>query len=89
MKLLYLVQRYGPQVVGGSEAACRAFAEQLAQRGHEVDVLTSCAKRYTDWANELPPGTSEEAGVTVHRLPVVKPRDEEFWPYNHWTVVGP
>lgn len=90
MRLLFTVQRYGPQIVGGSESACRAFAEHLAERGHDVEVLTSCARRYTDWADELPAGTSHESGVTVHRLPVVRPREERtFGPYNEWTILGP
>lgn len=90
MRILYIVQRYGTEVVGGSEAACRQFAEHLVERGHEVEVLTSCAKRYTDWADELEPGVSDANGVTVHRLPVVRPRaDATFGPYNHWTIVGP
>jgi glycosyltransferase involved in cell wall biosynthesis len=43
-------------------------AEELLSRGHSVEVLTSCALRYTDWANHFPPGTSSLNGVTVHRL---------------------
>lgn len=90
MRILYIVQRYGTEVVGGSEAACRQFAEHLAARGHDVEVLTSCARRYTDWADELPPGVSIANGVTIHRLPVVKPRsDDSFGPYNLWTIQGP
>lgn len=90
MRLLYTVQRYGDDIVGGSEAACRMFAEQLAARGHEVEVLTSCARRYTDWADEYEPGTTEINGVTVHRMPVVaERRDDEFGPLNHWTYFGP
>ena len=54
VRLLYTVQRYGPEIVGGSEAACRMFAERLVARGHDVHVLTSCARRFTDWADEYP-----------------------------------
>ena len=90
MRLLYTVQRYGDDLVGGSEAACRMFAEQLAARGHGVEVLTSCARNYTDWADEYPPGTTVINDVTVHRLPVRTPRtDAEFGPLNAWTIHGP
>jgi glycosyltransferase involved in cell wall biosynthesis len=90
MKVLYSVQRYGADIVGGSEAACRQFAEHLVGRGHHVEVVTSCARRYTDWANEYPPGSSDSNGVVVHRLPVVAERTEErFGPLNHWTIHGP
>ena len=50
MRILYVVQRYGPQVLGGSETAARLFAERLVARGHSVEVLTSCARDYVDWA---------------------------------------
>lgn len=79
MRLLYVVQRYGPGVVGGAESACRMLAEHMASRGHVVEVLTSCAREYTTWADEFEAGTSELGGVTVHRLPVSSPRSaEEF-----------
>jgi glycosyltransferase involved in cell wall biosynthesis len=90
MKLLYTVQRYGDEIVGGSEAACRSFTEHLAARGHDVEVVTSCARSYVDWADEYPPGTSVSNGVTVHRLPVRPPRATEvFDPLNEWTITGP
>ncbi len=75
MKLLFVVHRYARDISGGSETLCRQFAEQLVDRGHEVHVVTSCARSYVDWANELPSGTTVEAGVTLHRLPVEAPRD--------------
>jgi glycosyltransferase involved in cell wall biosynthesis len=90
MKILYTVQRYGEDIVGGSEAACRAFAERIAGRGHEVEVVTSCARSYIDWADEYEPGTSELAGVTVNRLPVVAERSmAKFIPLNEWSFLGP
>ena len=90
MRLLYTVQRYGEDIVGGSEAACRLFAERLADRGHHVEVATSCARNYVDWADEYEPGTTELNGVTVHRLPVTALRTvEEFGPLNEWTILGP
>lgn len=85
MKILYVVQRYGEKIVGGSEAACRLFSEELVRRGHHVEVLTSCAHSYIDWADEYEAGSEEVNGVIVHRLPVVERRTEEvfgrFHPY--------
>ena len=49
MRLLYVVQRYGDDIVGGSEAACRQFAEALSNAGHSVEVVTSCARSYVTW----------------------------------------
>jgi glycosyltransferase involved in cell wall biosynthesis len=83
MKLLFVVQRYGVDVFGGAEALCRDFATRLVARGHEVDVLTSCAISYVDWANTYPAGTASMDGVSVHRLPVDRPRDHDlFNPLN-------
>lgn len=90
MRILYVVQRYGEKIVGGSEAACRAYAENLVRRGHEVDVLTSCAHSYVDWADEYEPGVSHVNGVTVWRLPVVEPRrDGLFAPIHHKMMTQP
>lgn len=86
MRLLYVVQRYGDDVVGGSERACRDFAEHLARRGHEVEVLTSCARDYLTWADHYAPGSEQLHGVTVHRLPVRRPRDPSFAALHDWVV---
>lgn len=90
MRLLYTVQRYGEDLVGGSEAACREFSEHLARRGHHVEVVTSCARSYVDWADEYEPGTTEINGVLVHRLSIAEPRSAEASrPLDDWTVLGP
>ncbi len=79
MKLLFVVQRYGIEIFGGAEQATRMFASRMAARGHDVEVLTSCALSYVDWADHFEPGTSELEGVVVHRLPVVAPREDRFF----------
>ena len=87
MKILYTVQRYGSQIVGGSEAACRHFSEELVRRGHDVEVMTSCAQSYIDWGDEYAPGTEEINGVTVHRFPIVeKLTDKLFGPLQEWLM---
>ena len=83
-----MVHRYGPDIVGGAEAACRLFAEKLVQRGHAVDVLTSCAESFVTWENVFAPGTSEENGVVVHRLPVTSPRNPETFVALHEDVLN-
>lgn len=77
MRLLHVVPRYGASVAGGAETAARRLCEELARRGHAVEVVTSCAVDYRTWADARPAGTTEEQGVTVHRLPVTAPRDVE------------
>lgn len=88
MKLLYVVQRYGEKIVGGSEAACRLFSEELVRRGHDVEVLTSCAHSYIDWADEYAPGTELINGVVVHRLPVEERRSDEVFGKLHGHVMS-
>src|SRR5579885_510188 len=79
MRILFVVQRYGKEVAGGAEAACRELAWRLAARGHDVHALTSCAQSYVDWANAYPPGEDLLDGVVIHRLPVARPREDRFF----------
>jgi glycosyltransferase involved in cell wall biosynthesis len=69
----FVVQRYGAEVVGGAELHCRWVAEHVARR-HQVEVLTTTANDYLSWQNVLPAGESELAGVRVRRFPVVRER---------------
>ena len=74
MRLGFVVQRYGLEVVGGAELHCRWVAEHLAER-HQVEVLTTTATDYLTWENVLPPGVSEVNGVSVRRFPVERARN--------------
>lgn len=71
--------RYGDDVVGGSEAVSREAAHGLARRGWDVEILTICARDHYTWANEYPPGTSVNGGLTVRRFPTVVPRASRRW----------
>jgi glycosyltransferase involved in cell wall biosynthesis len=73
VKLAFVVQRYGTDIAGGSEAHCRDIAERLVPR-HDVTVLTTCARDYVTWQNAMPSGESMERGVRVRRFPVRRPR---------------
>ena len=74
MKLCFVVQRYGPEVLGGSEHLCRLVAERLAA-AHEVDVLTTCSSDYVTWKNTYPEGSDRVRGVVVRRFPTSRVRD--------------
>lgn len=76
---MYLCQRYGSEIVGGAESACRFYAEHLVARGHSVQVLTSTAREYTTWANHYAPGDATLNGVAIHRLPVRSERAPEVF----------
>lgn len=73
MKLAFVVQRYGADIAGGSELHCRDLAQRLAPR-HDITVLTSCARDYVSWENELPAGESTDGPVRVIRFAVSRPR---------------
>jgi len=73
-RIAVVVQRYGAGVTGGSESLARAVAERLAAH-YRVTVLTSCARDYVTWRNELAAGTRQEGGVEVVRFPVEEERE--------------
>ncbi|HET9058762.1 MAG TPA: hypothetical protein VFN61_02490, partial [Acidimicrobiales bacterium] len=56
MRLAFVTPRYGPGVLGGSEAFMAEAAAGFGARGHEVEVLTTCALDHYTWENVLPPG---------------------------------
>ena len=73
MKLAFVVQRYGAEIAGGSEAHCRELARRLSP-AHEVTILTTCARDYVTWNNVDPAGESRDGAVRVIRFPVRQPR---------------
>lgn len=74
MKIACVVHRYGADIAGGSEGHCRTIAERLAAAGHEVTVLTSCARDHVSWRNAYPAGAARINGVEVRRFAVARPR---------------
>lgn len=74
-----MLPRYGVDVVGGAEHWMQMLAEHLADRlGWDIEVFTTCATSSVTWADELPAGTSELHGVTVHRFPSISGRDPAY-----------
>ena len=73
-KIAFVVQRYGEEVIGGSESECRMYAERLTPY-YDVAVITTCAIDHLTWRNDHAPGVSTLHGVTVRRFPVSRERD--------------
>src|SRR5688572_5684418 len=87
MKLAVVVQRYGADINGGAELHARYIAERLAPHA-DVRVLTTCARDYVTWRNELPPGVENVNGIPVERFPVDRERDEEDFGRRSERVFG-
>ena len=75
-KILFVVQRYGLEVNGGSEAYCRQIAEKLSSI-YDVSVLTTCAEDYVTWENKYQEGIEKINDITVIRKKVVEPRTQK------------
>jgi len=89
VRLAFVVQRYGSEVSGGAELHCRWLAERLARR-HQVEVFTTRALDYVDWANSYPGGQANVNGVPVHRFAVRRRRSaREFASISRVVFDGP
>lgn len=73
-RIAVVVQRYGGDVVGGSETLAREYVRRLAT-ADDVTVFTTTARDYVTWAPAFPEGASVEEGATVRRFSVEAPRD--------------
>jgi glycosyltransferase involved in cell wall biosynthesis len=75
-KIAFINQRYGEEVLGGSETYTRKTAEALALReGFDVEVLTTKALDFKTWANHYEQDVEVINGVTVRRFKTAKNRD--------------
>lgn len=83
MRLAVVVQRYGTDIGGGAELHARYIAQHLARHA-EVEVLTTCARDYITWRNELPPGPDRVGGLPVRRFPVRQERQPER--FGRWST---
>jgi glycosyltransferase involved in cell wall biosynthesis len=77
VRILVVVQRYGPEVVGGSESHARVVAHRLAMV-NEVEVATTNALDYWSWAPYFPVGESMDGPVRVRRFAVTGLRSPTF-----------
>jgi glycosyltransferase involved in cell wall biosynthesis len=84
VKLAVVVQRYGADISGGAELHARYIAERLGRHA-DVQVLTTCARDYVTWRNELPAGDERINGIPVRRFPVARSRNpQDFGVRSRW-----
>ena len=89
MRIGFIIQRYGAEILGGSEYHCRLIAERLATR-HDVEVLTTCAQDYITWKNDYPEGLDRIKGVVVRRFANAQQRDlQTFNEFSDWIFHNP
>jgi glycosyltransferase involved in cell wall biosynthesis len=69
-KIVFVVPRYGQDIVGGAERLVRGMAEELHQRGYTVEVLTTCTRSMAEWSNHYEPGSLVVNGVPVRRFAI-------------------
>ena len=75
LRIAFIVQRYGTEILGGSEYHCRLDRRAARAERHQVEVLTTCARDYITWKNEYPEGADRVRGVTVRRFATARTRD--------------
>lgn len=74
MKFAFITPRYGADITGGPDHACRLLAEQVSTR-HDVDVLTTCSREAVAWKNDFTEGADRVRGALVRRFAVSSPGD--------------
>jgi glycosyltransferase involved in cell wall biosynthesis len=82
-RIAFVPLRYGPQIVGGSEALTREIAMGLAGRGWDVDVLTTRVIDHQSMADELPEGVTEVDGLHLHRFSTQPHWSRPGWKAQH------
>ncbi len=88
-RFTFVTPWYG-HFAGGAEVAARSLAEQLARRGFDVEVLTTCCRAPFEnwWRNTLPVGVEERNGVTVRRFPVNTAGENRYHEMNARVIHG-
>lgn len=64
MKICYISNLYPPHLRGGAERVVFYLAQEMAARGHDVQVITTAPWKDVQFGDE----TTEEKNVLVHRI---------------------
>ncbi|WP_019508169.1 glycosyltransferase [Pleurocapsa sp. PCC 7319] len=67
-----VVPWFGKNLKGGAEQQAWQIATRLANKGHQIEVLTTCCRSFQDdWSvNHLKSGLSQEEGIKIRRFEV-------------------
>jgi glycosyltransferase involved in cell wall biosynthesis len=76
LRVAFVAFRFGSDFVGGAEASLRTAARALRDRGHHVEIFTTCTQSEGHWTNELSEGTGDCDGMPLHRFRI-DPHDRE------------
>jgi glycosyltransferase involved in cell wall biosynthesis len=76
MRILHVTHQYAP-AIGGAEQYVTDLSEELAARGHHVDVFTARSVDSATWASELPPRELRN-GVQIYRFAALR-RSRWLW----------
>lgn len=88
MKIAFIIQRCGKEIVGGAESLCLTVAQQLSQY-FEIEILTSCAIDYMSWENHYPSGMEKIGNVNIRRFKTDFTRDiSSFNRFSDKVLVG-
>ncbi len=74
MKIGFVVQRYGEDIIGGAEYHCRLIVKKLKPY-FDIEVFTSKANDYITWKDFYKEKVSIVDGVKVNRFSVKKKRN--------------
>lgn len=76
-KIAIIVQRYGKEVNGGAELHAKLLAHQLAKK-HTIEILTTTAIEYNNWANHYPSGKQTVDGIDVIRFSTISKNHKKY-----------
>ncbi len=82
---------FGENLKGGAEQLAWQVANRLADRGHKIEVLTTCCAAFLeDWSiNHLPAGSERMGNLVVRRFKVDKRNGEMFSRANCYGLAVP
>ncbi|MCR9143483.1 MAG: glycosyltransferase family 4 protein [bacterium] len=77
-RVAIVVQRWHPDLAGGSEQHAGLYARYIADSGVPVDLITTTAKDAVTWQNHYDSGMTEHDGFRALRFPVAGGRRADW-----------